>query len=133
MDHLTIDTPRLPIESVRSLNALLPRFEERDFDFDLVAPVHDRLVVWLFRVRDHRRYAVTLGWNGFLRLRRYDSDDTRETIFESEHQRMEDFADLLDAFSRNESSWSIYDDPRSLTVRRNEKARAPKVKHGPEG
>jgi Phage major capsid protein E len=66
MDHLTIDTPRLPVESVRSRNALLPRFEERDFDFDLVAPVHDRLIVWFFRIRDRRRYAVTMGWNGFL-------------------------------------------------------------------
>lgn len=111
MDHLTIDTPRLSVESVRALNALFPRFEEMGFDFDLVAPVHDRLIVWFSRDRDRRRYAVTLGWNGFLRLRRYDSDDTRTTVFESEYQQREDFDDLLDAFSRNESGWSDYELP----------------------
>lgn len=114
MDHLTIDTPRLPVESVRALNALFPRFEEKDFDFDLVAPIHDRLILWFFRNRDRRRYAVTIGWSGFLRLRRYDSDYTRVTVFESEHQRKEDFDDLLDAFFRNESDWSGYDDLRYL-------------------
>ena len=68
--------------------------------------LHDCLVCTCSRPPS---YALTLGWSGFLRLRRYDSNDTRATVFQSEHQNPEDFDDLLDAFSRSESDWSGYE------------------------
>jgi hypothetical protein len=99
------DIARLPRQSVFSLQKLFPRFEEKAFEFDLITNGHNCSIVWFVRVHDRRRYALTLGWNGFLRLRRYDSDDTRLTVFESQEQRREDFDDLLDAFSQNEAEW----------------------------
>jgi hypothetical protein len=103
------DIARLPRQSVLSLQKLFPRFEEKAFEFDLITTGHNCSIVWFVRVHDRRRYALTLGWNGFLRLRRYDNNDTRETVFESEHQNLEDFDDLRDAFSRSESEWPGYE------------------------
>ena len=108
MDHSILDIPRLPPESVRRLNALFPRFEEKAFEFDLTTSQSDRVIAWFFRPHDRRRYALALGRNGFLRLRQYSSDDTRYTVFESQHQDPEDFDDLLDAFSNCEIDWHGY-------------------------
>ena len=108
MDHSILDIPRLPLQSVRRLNTLFPRFEKKDLEFDLTASQSDRIIVWFFRPHDRRRYALTLGWNGFLRLRQYNSDDTRYTVFESQHQDPEDFDDLLNAFSKCETDWHGY-------------------------
>ncbi len=109
MDCIVQDIPQLRRESVRSLQALFPRFEEKFFEFDLIVPHNDRTIVWFFRSHDRRRYAITLARNGYLRLRRYDSDDTRTTVFQSECQNLEAFEDLADAFARSESDWSNYE------------------------
>jgi hypothetical protein len=109
MDCIIQDIPRLSREALHALQALFPQFEEKLFKFDLTTSHQDRTIVWFLRPHDRRRYALTLGWNGFLRLRRYDSNDTRVTIFQSEHHNPEDFDDLLDAFSRSESEWSGYE------------------------
>ena len=103
MDCILQDISRLPRQSVRLLQKLFPRFEEKTFEFDLITASQSCTIVWFVRVHDRRRYALTLGWSGFLRLRRYDSNDTRATVFQSERQNPEDFDDLLDAFSRSES------------------------------
>ena len=110
VDCILQDISRLPRQSVRLLQNLFPRFEEKTFEFDLITASQScTTIVWFVRVHDRRRYALTLGWSGFLRLRRYDSNDTRATVFQSEHQNPEDFDDLLDAFFRSESDWSGYE------------------------
>ena len=109
MECIISDIGHLPRESVLSLQRLFPFFEEKSFRFDLITGRHDCSIVWFERPHDRRRYALTLQSNGFLRLRRYDSDDTRKTVFESREQRREDFDDLLDAFSQSESNWTGYD------------------------
>jgi hypothetical protein len=109
MDCIIQDIPQLSREALRALQALFPRFEESAFRFDLIVPGMDRTIVWFLRPHDRRRYAVTLARNGYLRLRRYDSDDTRMTVFQSEHQKPEDFEDLADAFTRSESDWLGYE------------------------
>ncbi len=109
MECIIQDIARLPRQSVLSLQKLFPRFGGKCFEFDLITTGQNCTIVWFVRVHDRRRYALTLGWNGFLRLRRYDSDDTRATVFQSERQNLEDFDDLLDAFSRSESDWSGYE------------------------
>jgi hypothetical protein len=109
MDCIIQDIPRLSRESLRALQALFPQFEEKLFKFDLITSHQDRTIVWFLRPHDRRRYALTLGSNGFLRLRKYDADDTRMTVFESQEQRREDFDDLADALFRSESDWSGYE------------------------
>ena len=109
MDCIIQDIPRLSRESLRALQALFPQFEEKLFKFDLITSHQDRTIIWFLRPHDRRRYALTVGWNGFLRLRKYDADDTRMTVFESQEQRREDFDDLLDVFSQNEAEWIEYD------------------------
>jgi hypothetical protein len=99
------DIARLPRSSVLSVQKLFPRFKEKCFNFDLTTTGQDCTLIWFLRVHDRRRYSLTLGWNGVLRLRRYNSDDTRVTVFQSEHQTVEDFEDLTDAFARSESDW----------------------------
>jgi hypothetical protein len=102
------DIGHLPGECVRALQSLFPLFEEKSFSFDVITGRHDCSIVWFERIHDRRRYSVALGSNGFLRLRRYDSDDTRMTLFESRTQHQEDFDDLSDAFMRSESEWTGY-------------------------
>ena len=106
MDYLTLEIPRLGRETNVALNALFLKFEEKDFKFDLTASRLDNsTIVWFVRVSDRRRYSLTLGWNGFLRLRRYNSDDTRTVVFESWEQSPEAFGDLEDAFETSEAEW----------------------------
>jgi hypothetical protein len=106
MNYLMLEIPRLGRETNVALNALFPKFEEKDFKFDLTASRPDHsTVVWFLRVSDRRRYSLTLGWNGFLRLRRYDNDDTRIAVFESREQSREVFEDLEDAFEMSEAEW----------------------------
>ena len=108
MDSFILDIPRLPRESVRALNPLFPRFKEKLFEFDLVTSKSDQTIVWFLHPHDRRRYALALGSNGFLRLRRYGNEDTRITVFESQEQRREDFDDLLNAFFKRETDWRGY-------------------------
>jgi hypothetical protein len=42
------------------------------------------------------------SWNDYLWLRKYGVDGTRQTLFESQQQRREDFNGLLNAFLRSE-------------------------------
>jgi hypothetical protein len=66
------DIGHLPRESVRTLQNLFPLFEEKSFSFELITGRPDSSIVWFERVHDRRRYSITLGSNGLLRLRRYD-------------------------------------------------------------
>ena len=109
MDCIIQDIPHLSRGALRALQALFPQFEEKLFKFDLITSHQKRTIVWFLRPHDRRRYALTLGWYGLIRLRRYDSNDTRVTVFESREQRQEDFDDLSDAFFRSESDWIGYD------------------------
>jgi hypothetical protein len=47
-----LDIPRLPLQSVRRLNALFPRLQKKDLEFDLTTSQSDRIIVWFFRPHD---------------------------------------------------------------------------------
>jgi hypothetical protein len=99
----------LSVDSVHLIRTLYFQFAEKRFEIEQIAPQISGLVLWFLHSHDRRRYAITLGWNGYLWLRKYGVDGTRQTLFESQQQRQEDFNGLLDAFLRSESDRSCYE------------------------
>jgi hypothetical protein len=96
------DFPFLSADSVHLIRMLYFQFAEKRFEIEQIAPQRSGLVLWFLHSHDRRRYAITLGWNGYLLVRKYGVDGTRQTLFESQQQREKDFNGLLNAFLRSE-------------------------------
>jgi hypothetical protein len=109
MGSTILDFAFLSADSVHLIRTLYFQFSEKRFEIEQIAPQRSGLVLWFLHSHDRRRYAITLGWKGYLLLRKYGVDGTRQTLFESQQQRLEDFNGLLDAFLRSEFDQSCYE------------------------
>ena len=109
MGSTILDFAFLSADSVHLIRTVYFQFAEKRFEIEQIAPQRSGLVLWFLHSHDRRRYTMTLGWNGYLWLRKYAFDGTRQTLFESQQQRPEDFNDLLNAFLRSESDRPFYE------------------------